>query len=291
MDLTQLEIFRAVAQTSSITQAAERLHRVPSNLTTRIKQLEAELGTDLFIREKLRLRLSATGVAFLDYAQRILELVDEAQQVAKGQEPHGRFALGSMESTAAIRIPSLLAHYHQRYPKVQLELATGPSGEMFDGVLSGRFSAAFADGPLSHPLLDGCPAFEEELILMTARQHPKVLDARDVAGETLFAFRDTCSYRRRFENWFAASQVLPGKIVEMESYHGILACVAAGAGVAIIPRTMFESLAGGKNVECHSLAPEHSQATTWLIWRRGTDTPTLRAFIELLEQESPAATA
>ncbi|MGH8865987.1 MAG: LysR family transcriptional regulator, partial [Burkholderiales bacterium] len=217
MDLTQLEIFRAVAQTSSITQAAERLHRVPSNLTTRIKQLEAELGTDLFIREKLRLRLSATGVAFLDYAQRILELVDEAQQVAKGQEPHGRFALGSMESTAAIRIPSLLAHYHQRYPKVQLELSTGPSGEMFDGVLSGRFSAAFADGPLSHPLLDGCPAFEEELILMTARQHPKVLDARDVAGETLFAFRDTCSYRRRFENWFAASQVLPGKIVEMES--------------------------------------------------------------------------
>lgn len=288
MELAQLEIFRTVAQTGSITQAAERLHRVPSNLTTRIKQLEAELGTELFIREKLRLRLSATGAAFLDYAERILELSAEARQVASGVEPQGRFVLGSMDSTAAVRIPTLLARYHQRHPKVQLELSTGPSGEMIDGVLSGRFSAAFADGPLNHPQLQGTPAFEEELVLMTGSLHAAVRDARDVAGATLFAFRDTCSYRRRFEQWFAASQTLPGKIVEMESYHGMLACVAAGAGVALIPRMMFDSLSGRHNVQAHTLSPEHSQAVTWLMWRRGTHTPALKAFISLLESPSTA---
>ncbi|MBC9250649.1 LysR family transcriptional regulator [Pseudomonas alcaligenes] len=288
MELAQLEIFRAVAQTGSITQAAERLHRVPSNLTTRIKQLEAELGAELFIREKLRLRLSATGVSFLDYAERILELAAEARQVASGEEPQGRFVLGSMDSTAAVRIPPLLARYHQCHPKVQLELSTGPSGEMLDGVLSGRFSAAFADGPLNHPQLDGVPAFSEELVLITSSAHGPVHDARDVAGATLFAFRDTCSYRRRFEHWFAASQTLPGKIVEMESYHGMLACVAAGAGVALVPRMMFDSLSGRHSVQAHSLDAEHGPAVTWLLWRRGTRTPALKAFIELLSEVQAA---
>ncbi|MNM65019.1 HTH-type transcriptional regulator GltR [compost metagenome] len=283
MDLTQLEIFRAVAQDGSITAAAGRLHRVPSNLTTRIKQLEAELGAELFIREKLRLRLSATGKSFLGYVERILDLVEEARQVAAGAEPQGSFSLGSMESTAAVRIPALLAAYHKRFPKVQLDLSTGPSGEMIDGVLSGRFSAAFADGPANHPQLDGRPVFQEELVLMSAKSQAPVRDARDVAGETVFAFRETCSYRKRLENWFAEHRVVPGKIIEMESYHGTLACIAAGGGVAMIPRRMFESLAGGSNVAIHTLEPKHADVTTWLFWRRGTEMPALRGLNEVLD--------
>jgi DNA-binding transcriptional LysR family regulator len=75
----------------------------------------------------------------------------------------------------------------------------------------------------------------------------------------------------------------------MESYHGMLACIAAGGGVAIIPKAMFDSLAGGRNVTIHHLAPSHAEATTWLFWRRGTDTPALRAFIGLLEPEQREA--
>ncbi len=70
MDLTQLEMFNAVALTGSITQAAAKVHRVPSNLTTRIRQLEADLGVSLFIRENQRLRLSPAGHNFLRYSQR-----------------------------------------------------------------------------------------------------------------------------------------------------------------------------------------------------------------------------
>lgn len=89
MDLTQLEMFNAVAETGSITQAAAKVHRVPSNLTTRIRQLEADLGVDLFIRENQRLRLSPSGHNFLRYSQRILALVDEARMVVAGDEPQG----------------------------------------------------------------------------------------------------------------------------------------------------------------------------------------------------------
>ncbi|MDN7221331.1 LysR family transcriptional regulator, partial [Klebsiella pneumoniae] len=203
MDLTQLEMFNAVASTGSITQAAQKVHRVPSNLTTRIRQLEADLGVELFIRENQRLRLSPAGHSFLRYSQQILALVDEARMVVAGDEPQGLFSLGSLESTAAVRIPSTfirenqrlrlspaghsflrysqqilalvdearmvvagdepqglfslgslestaavripstLAHFNQRYPKIHLALSTGPSGTMIDGVLEGALSAAF----------------------------------------------------------------------------------------------------------------------------------------------------
>jgi DNA-binding transcriptional LysR family regulator len=93
MDLTQLEMFNAVASTGSITQAAQKVHRVPSNLTTRIRQLEADLGVELFIRENQRLRLSPAGHSFLRYSQQILALVDEARMVVAGDEPRGCFLL------------------------------------------------------------------------------------------------------------------------------------------------------------------------------------------------------
>ena len=109
MDLVQLEIFKAVAEHGSISAAAQQIHRVPSNLTTRIKQLEQDLGVDLFIREKSRLRLSPAGWSFLEYARRILDLVQEARATVAGEEPQGAFPLGSLESTAAVRIPALLA--------------------------------------------------------------------------------------------------------------------------------------------------------------------------------------
>jgi DNA-binding transcriptional LysR family regulator len=70
VDLVQLEIFKAVAEQGSISAAAQHIHRVPSNLTTRIKQLE-DLGVELFIREKSRLRLSPAGWNFLEYTRRI----------------------------------------------------------------------------------------------------------------------------------------------------------------------------------------------------------------------------
>lgn len=93
MDLTQLEMFNAVAEAGSITQAAAKVHRVPSNLTTRLRQLETELGVDLFIRENQRLRLSPAGHNFLRYSQQILALVDEARSVVAGDEPQGLFSL------------------------------------------------------------------------------------------------------------------------------------------------------------------------------------------------------
>ena len=269
MDLTQLEMFNAVAEAGSITEAAAKVHRVPSNLTTRLRQLETELGVDLFIRENQRLRLSPAGHNFLRYSQQILALVDEARSVVAGNEPQGLFSLGSLESTAAVRIPATLAEFNRRYPKIQFSLSTGPSGTMLEGVLEGKLNAAFIDGPINHTAIDGIPVYRE-LMIVTPQGHAPVTRASRVNGSNIYAFRANCSYRRHFESWFRMTVPLR-ELSMMESYHGMLACVVAGAGIALIPRSMLESMPGHHQVEAWPLAEQWRWLTTWLVWRRGAN--------------------
>ncbi|OZI26464.1 LysR family transcriptional regulator [Bordetella genomosp. 9] len=289
MDLVQLEIFCAVAQHQSIAAAAEQIHRVPSNLTTRLKQLEADLGVDLFIRENNRLRLSATGRNFLGYAKNILSLVDQARSAVSGEEPAGSFPLGSLESTAAVRIPGILARFNARHPDVELELSTGPSGSMIDGVLEGRLVAAFVDGPIKHPAIDGIPVFDEEMVIIAPAQHAPVRRGRDAAGDTIYVFRDNCSYRHHFEKWFAEDKAIPGKVREIESYHTMLACVSAGGGLAVIPRAMLESMPGYLSVAAWPMHGRFSVLQTWLVWRRDTASRALDAFAAMLREHRQAA--
>lgn len=282
MNVTQLEMFVAVADTGSISAAARRIHRVPSNLTTRLQQLEASLGVSLFIREHQRLRLSPAGYDFLAYSRQILALIAEAKMAVSGDEPSGTLRLGSLESTAAVRIPAILAEFNQRYPRVQLDLTTGPSGEMIDRVLEGSLSAAFVDGPLSHPALGGMPVFDEEMMIITPASLPPVQRAQQVNGLSLYAFRDNCTYRHHFEAWFAADHAAPGRIYEMESYPSILACVAAGAGIAQMPRSMLESMPGCSQVNAWALEENWRWLTTWLVWRQDAQTRQLQALTHLL---------
>lgn len=214
MDLTQLEIFRVIAEQGSVTAAAERLHRVPSNISTRLRQLEEELDTKLFTREKLRLHITDAGKTLLDYACRILVLTEEARQRVSDQQPAGIFTLGAIESAATVHLPPLITRYHQTWSDVELDLSTGPSGDMIDGLLAGSYSAIFIDGPPKPPRLEGVSVFPEEMVIISALSHQPVTSAKVISGATVYAFRANCSYRRLFENWFARVGSAPGKIFE-----------------------------------------------------------------------------
>ena len=282
MDLVQLRMFCCVADTGSLARAAEQLHRVPSNLTTRLRQLEEEIGVDLFIREKQRMRLSPMGHNFLNYARRILALSDEALNIARAGEPGGNFAFGSMESTAATRLPALLAAYHQRYPAVALSLGTGTSGDSGDKVRAGTLAAALVDGPAPYDDLNGCIAFSEEMVLISSPEHPPILSARDTQQDTLFAFGNSCSYRTRLESWYRDSQSAPRNVMEIQSYHAMVACVAGGGGVAMLPASVLAQMPARERVQEHALPPLYRDTATWLMWRRDAFTPNVEALKYLI---------
>ncbi|MCM2459693.1 LysR family transcriptional regulator [Pseudomonas sp. CG7] len=289
MEFSQLRIFQAVAEEGSITRAAERLHRVPSNLSTRLKQLEEQLGVDLFLRERQRLQLSPAGKVLLDYATKLFALHDEAHAAVQGGQPAGDFLLGTMYSTAATHLPDLLAAYHRTYPAVNLQVQSGPSGELFEGLLTNRLDAALVDGPLELAGLDGVPLCDERLVLITEADHPPVRSALDVQGRAVFTFRRGCSYRMRLEAWFAHDHATMGRAMEIESYQGMLACVIAGSGVALMSESMVASLPGRERVTVHPLAEPFASATTWLMWRKGMVGANLNAWIEWQQQAWPRA--
>ncbi|CAB5524982.1 HTH-type transcriptional regulator gltR [Pseudomonas putida] len=286
MEFSQLRIFQAVAEEGSVTRAAERLHRVPSNLSTRLRQLEEQLGVELFVRERQRLQLSPAGKVLLDYANRLSTLRDEAVAAVQGGQPAGDFVLGTMYSTAATHLPPLLARYHQTYPAVNLQVQAAPSGELLEGLLAHRLDAALVDGPLSLAGLDGVPLCEEVLVLITRPEHPPVHSARDVAGRAVFAFRQGCSYRMRLEAWYAHDHTPMGRVMEIESYQSMLACVIAGAGVALMAQSMLDTLPGRDQVQAHRLQAPFDHAVTWLMWRQGMLGANLQAWIDVQQRET-----
>src|SRR5262249_27076263 len=158
--LSDLKIFSAVVHAGGITRAAEQLHRVQSSVTTRIRQLEDELGVELFVREGKRLHLAPAGKILLDYAGQMLALAKEAQAAVRDRSPRGLFRLGAMESTAAVRLPPLLTEYSREFPKVVLELRTGNPVELAAAILSNEIDAAFIAEPVADASFEKIRAFE-----------------------------------------------------------------------------------------------------------------------------------
>ena len=192
MDFTALEIFKAVAAEGSVTRAAEQLGRVQSNVTTRIQQLEEQLGTPLFLRQGRRMVLTPAGESLRGYADRLLALAEEARQAVRPQQPGGRLRLGAMESTAAARLPQPLAQLHAQWPDVVLDLSTGASRPLVEQVAAHTLDAALVAWPPpgleTDTPVERTPVFQESLLLALPAHHPPVQSPADLQLHTLAAF-------------------------------------------------------------------------------------------------------
>ena len=269
MELSSLRIFKTVAEEGSVTQAAARLHRVQSNVSARLNQLEESLGVTLFNRSGRRMLITAEGTRLLEYADRLLRLADEAQMSVRGEnEPSGQLRIGSMETTAAARLPRVLGAFHRKHPQVDLLLDTGPTDYQIQQVLNHKVDLALVSGPVERPELEQQPVFVEELVLLTDALHGPVTGPADVARRTLLGFRSGCSYRRRLEWWFADAGVAHTRIAEFGTFEAIIGCVAAGMGVAMMPREVLRQRGLGRTVQCHTLPPEVAEVETVMVWRR-----------------------
>ena len=289
LDVAALRIFRAVVLEGGITRAADRLGRVQSNITTRVRQLEAELGVDLFLRAGKRLELTPAGRVLLDYADRILDLVEEAGAAVRRDLPSGRFRLGSMESTAAVRLPEPLAEFNRRHPDVTLELSTGNPTQLSAALRAGEIDAALIAEPVTDSGFDSATVFDEQPVIVTAMGETSGdLDLNDPAVDppgTMIVFEHGCPHRRRLEEWYARRHRTPERIIELGSYHAMMGCVLAGMGAALLPRSVLATFPASGNLRVHSLPPGHDRLRTLLVWRRGLDSPSVRVLAEILTSD------
>lgn len=290
MELSDLKIFRTVVEEGGITKAADKLLRVQSSVTTRIKQLEDNLGVELFIREGKKLHVSPAGRVLLDYAERLESLAEEARSAVHEEAPHGTFRLGSMESTAAVRLPGPLTEFHRRYPQVDLQLTTGKSSPLARQVLSGDLDAALVAEPIATEPFDYEPVFVEEMVLVTRIDHPPIGPDSPVPS-TLIAFGHGCSYHRRLELWCESRGAMPMRTMDLASYHAILGCVVAGMGLALVPRLVLEAFPGRDQIKAHKMPAGQDKAETLLIWRKGAGSLKVDALLDVLKSMGDAKNA
>lgn len=266
MEIRELRIFLSVAQNGSISKAAEKLHYVQSNVTARIKHLEELLDTPLFHRTSKGVELTASGHLLLDYAKRIVHLAKEAETAITDQgEPRGKLLIGSMETTAAIRLPSMLAAYHRTYPQVELNLVTGPSEASIKRLLDFEVDGALVAGEINQELLVAEKAFDEELVLIAPSG---VTEIRQLKNKTILVFRSGCSYRAQLEQWLRDTGNIPYQIMELGSIEGILGCIAAGMGISFLPRSVIEAKNSPTSFSLITLPEDFSKMTTWFVRRR-----------------------
>jgi len=292
MEVNDLITFATVARHASITRAARELHTVQSNVTNRVKSLEEEVGLPLFERHSRGVALTSAGMRLLPYAARAVALLQEATKAARDDgEARGRLAIGTMETTVAVRLPEVLAAYHAKCPAVELEVWTGPTAELVRKVLDNEVEGAFVAGPIDHPLLAAEQAYEEKLVLVTSRRCRGLSDLHDESVPlTALMFRMGCSYRQRLEQLLAQLGRPSYQRLEFGTLEGILGCVGADVGITVLPLSVVEKSSLRERLAVHEIAPEIARAPTLFIRRKSVHESTAMRLFRACFAEAADAT-
>jgi LysR family transcriptional regulator, cell division regulator len=283
MEYADLRIFEAVARHGSMNRAALELNTVQSNVTARIRNLEQQVGVQLFDRGRHGAVLTTAGQRLLPYAAKMAALLKEAQEAALDDgEPRGSLRIGSLETTAALRLPPVLTAFAQAYPGVDLAVTTGTSCGLVEDVLEHRMDAAFVAGPVDHADLSEEAIYREELMLVTA---PSLRHLSDLARQRelkIVVFRHGCSYRQRLENFLAQRGIQTAKPLEFGSLDAIIGCVGAGVGITLLPKAVIAPAWREGVVVAHELSPEDAKVTTVFVRRNDVYTSSaLNAFLNV----------
>ena len=268
MDISDLRVFEAVSRHGSMNRAAQELHTVQSNVTARIRTLEEELGVSLFRRHARGVSTTPAGQRILPFVGRITKLLADARAAAQDDGvPAGTLVLGSLETTAALRLSPLLARFAQAYPAVRLVVTTGTTRKLIDDVVDCRLEGAFVAGPVSHPDLHQEVVFREDLVLVTSPAIRAPAELVAIPDLKTIVFQIGCSYRQRLDSVLADMGIVSARPLEFGSLDAIVSCVAAGVGVSLLPRGIVAAAAQDGRIALHELPPERSVVATLFVRR------------------------
>ena len=222
----------------NISHAAKNLNYVQSGVTMRMKQLENELGVPLFYRNGKGVTLTSNGEILLTYAKQIIYLMDQSVKAVQsnGIEPRGTLKIGCTESTTAVRLPSILTAYYEKYSKVELILESNTTEQLIRLVLERKLDGAFIAGSTQHAELHTNIFREEELVLISKKP---LSSFKDIGDMNLLAFSHGCYYRNLLEDWLQEEGISPKRVLEFGTIEAILACVKSGMGIAIMMKSIL----------------------------------------------------
>jgi DNA-binding transcriptional LysR family regulator len=241
MDLRQLEIIRAIAETGSFTAAGEKLHVSQSAISRQILILEDELGEPVFHRIGRRIRITPAGESLLQLSHRVFrDLQETVSAISDTREAlGGSIGLVGGMTVCLYVFPALLAEVRRIHPNLDMRVTVGSTLRSVEMLRSGAGDLGLLTLPIAASDLVSVPLLTEELLLATYPSHPlasqKKIVPADLEGQPFVLFETGSITRQIVEEFFARERISPPIIMETENVEIIKAMVRSGLGISIIP--------------------------------------------------------
>jgi DNA-binding transcriptional LysR family regulator len=241
MDLRQLEILQAIAETGSFTACGRKLHVSQSAISRQILLLEAELGEPLFLRVGRQVRMTPAAESLVQLGQRVFLDVRETVGAItdRTRELRGTLRLAGGMTVCLYVFPPLLKHLRRVHPLLDVRLTVALAGRSVQEIRAGRIDAGLLTLPVAEGDLVTVPALREELLLVTAPAHQlakrRKVTPRDLAGQPFVLFELGSATRKVIDQFFASEKIEPTVVMDTENVEIIKAMVKTGLGIGIVP--------------------------------------------------------
>jgi len=241
MDLRQLEILQAIAETGSFTACGRKLHVSQSAISRQILLLEEELGEPLFLRVGRQVRMTPAAESLVQLGQRVFLDVRETVGAItdRTRELRGTLRLSGGMTVCLYVFPPLLKHLRRVHPHLDVRLTVATAGRSVQEIRGGRVDAGLLTLPVQESDLVTVPVLREELLLVTTPTHPlarrrKVAPA-DLDGQPFVLFEVGSATRKVIDQFFATEKIEPTIVMDTENVEIIKAMVKTGMGIGIVP--------------------------------------------------------
>jgi len=279
MDLRQLEIIRAIADTGSFTAAGAKLHVSQSAISRQILLLEEELGEPVFHRIGRRIRITPAGESLLQLSHRVFQdLQDTVSAISDKQESlNGSMRLVGGMTVCLYVFPALLAEMRRVHPHLDLKITVGSAERSIAMLRSGAGDLGLITLPVDAADLVSVPVLEEELLLVTYPTHPfakkKTITPADLTREHFIVFEAGSITRKLVEEFFTRERIKPEIVMETENVEIIKAMVRHGLGISIIPWQAAAADVRTKQLFCSRIAGHALRRQTGWIYPKMSRLP------------------
>lgn len=256
MDLRQLEILRAVADTGSFTAAGHHLHLSQSAVSRQILLLEDELEEQVFLRVGGKIKITPAGVTLLALSRRVFEDIEatRASIVDSRQTLGGTIRLIGGMTVCLYVFPPLLKEFKRHHPNVEVKVTPASTPRLVRQLRTGAADLGLVTLPVEDPALVIEPAMQEELLLVMSPQHPlarkRHIVPKDLARQPFVLFEAGSNSRRTIEEFFSRQQISPKVVTETENVEIIKALVRIRLGISIIPYQAMAREVGTGQLSC-----------------------------------------
>ena len=285
MDLRQLEIVQAVAETGSFTGAGRKLHVSQSAISRQVLLLEDELKEALFLRVGRRIRITPAGESIVGLSRRVFGDIRETVTILgeRQQALSGTLRLAGGMTVCMYVFPALLKEFRRRHPKMEVKVMTGGAARLLRKVRTGAADVGLLTLPLEEPDMVTVPVIREELLLVTLPAHPlarrKRIVPADLVRQPFVLFESASNTRRVIDAFFVREQIRPRIVMETENVEILKALVRSGMGVSFIPYQAVAREVRQGQLFCARIAGAELVRETGWVYPRANRVP--RALEEL----------